>query len=86
MDEPKETPEVFTRDAPRTHTHTHGGVVGNMSGLQKAHSQQNQTPPGRTRNRRVLLVRHRLEDELQHCSKSRSGGCIYVRQQTHTKP
>lgn len=24
MDEPKETPEVFTRDAPRTHTHTVG--------------------------------------------------------------
>lgn len=31
MDEPKETPEVFTRDAPRTHTH--GGVVGNLSDL-----------------------------------------------------
>lgn len=33
MDEPKETPEVFTRDAPRTHTHTHGGVVGNLPDL-----------------------------------------------------
>lgn len=25
MDEPKETPEVFTCDAPRTHTHTRWG-------------------------------------------------------------
>lgn len=59
----KETPEVFTCEIASAVLPCQTWVS-----LQNAPGQQNQTPSGRTRNRRVLLVRHRLEDELQHCS------------------
>lgn len=52
MDEPKETPEVFTRDAPRTHTH--GGVVGNLSDLSQPTESSRPTESNASRQNQKL--------------------------------